>query len=239
MTARMQQEIESLYEKYDFHPAVSRLQTFCSEDLGAFYLDVLKDRLYTSAPNSLPRRSAQTALLHITQSLLRLLAPILSFTAEEAWAVLGQSSLRDDKHINRKTIFAECFYAIPNIDEADRLATRWTRLREIRAMVMRKLEELRSVGSIGSSLQAEVDIRAGGDDLDLLQSVSDQLFLVFIVSRASVHASESGDIDISITPSTHQKCERCWHWREDVGHDPAHAGICGRCTDSLQEAGLL
>ena len=238
MTARMQQEIESHYEKYDFHPAVARLQTFCSEDLGAFYLDVLKDRLYTSAPKSLPRRSAQTALLHITQSLLRLLAPILSFTAEEAWGVLGQSTLRDDPHINRKTIFAERFYALPNVDDADALVARWSRVREIRAMVMRKLEELRSAGNIGSSLQAEVDIRASGEDLALLQTLSDQLYLVFIVSRVGVHAG-TGEIEIRITPSTHQKCERCWHWRDDVGHDPAHPGICGRCTDSLQEAGLV
>lgn len=237
MTSRMQQEIEAHYEKYDFHPAVSRLQTFCSEDLGAFYLDVLKDRLYTSAPASLARRSAQTALLHITQSLLRLLAPILSFTAEEAWGVLGNSTLRDDQHINRKTIFAECFYALPNIDDADPLATRWARIREIRAMVMRKLEELRSAGNIGSSLQAEVDIRATGDDLALLQSVSEQLYLVFIVSRVSVHTG-SGDIEISISASTHQKCERCWHWRDDVGHDQSHPAICGRCTSSLKEAGL-
>ena len=237
MTSRMQQEIETHYEKYDFHPAVSRLQTFCSEDLGAFYLDVLKDRLYTSAPASLARRSAQTALLHITQSLLRLLAPILSFTAEEAWGVLGQSTLREDQLINRKTIFAECFYALPNVDDADQLATRWARIREIRAMVMRKLEELRSAGNIGSSLQAEVDIRATGDDLALLQSVSEQLYLVFIVSRVGVHAG-SGDVEISISASTHQKCERCWHWRDDVGHDESHPGICGRCTSSLKEAGL-
>ena len=237
MTARMQQEIESHYEKYDFHPAVSRLQTFCSEDLGAFYLDILKDRLYTSASDSLARRSAQTALLHITQSLLRLLAPILSFTAEEAWSVLGLSSLSQDKHINRKTIFAECFYAIPKIDDADLLSSRWTRIREIRAMVMRKLEELRSAGNIGSSLQAEVDIHASGDDLTLLQSLSDQLYLVFIVSRVGVHAG-TDDLDITITASSHQKCERCWHWRDDVGHDDAHPGICGRCTSSLKEAGL-
>lgn len=237
MTSRMQQEIEAHYEKYDFHPAVSRLQTFCSEDLGAFYLDVLKDRLYTSAPASLARRSAQTALLHITQSLLRLLAPILSFTAEEAWGVLGQSTLREDQHIHRQTIFAECFYALPNVDDADQLASRWARIREIRAMVMRKLEELRSAGNIGSSLQAEVDIRATGDDLALLQRVSEQLYLVFIVSRVGIHAG-SGDLDISISASTHQKCERCWHWRDDVGHDESHPGICGRCTSSLKEAGL-
>jgi len=117
------------------------------------------------------------------------------------------------------------------------LATRWARIREIRAMVMRKLEELRSAGNIGSSLQAEVDIRATGDDLALLQSVSEQLYLVFIVSRVSVHTG-SGDIEISISASTHQKCERCWHWRDDVGHDQSHPAICGRCTSSLKEAGL-
>jgi isoleucyl-tRNA synthetase len=101
---------------------------------------------------------------------------------------------------------------------------------------MRKLEDLRSAGSIGSSLQGEVDLTASGHDLALLQSVADQLPFIFIVSRVGVHAG-NGELDITIAPSTHQKCERCWHWRDDIGQDPVHPHICGRCVDNLNEAG--
>jgi len=235
MTDQMQSEVLAHYEKYDFHPAMSRLQHFCSEDLGAFYLDVLKDRLYTSAPRSIARRSAQTALLHITQTLLKLMAPVLSFTAEEAWGILVTTTLKSVPDLGRVTIYTECFHRLPDIDDADALHQRWTRLREIRALVMRKLEELRSNGNIGSSLQGEVDLTASGEDLVLLQSVAEQLAFIFIVSRVGIQAG-AGELEINIAPSLHQKCERCWHWREDIGQDPAHPHICGRCVDSLNEA---
>lgn len=235
MTAQMQAEVLSHFEKYDFHPAMSRLQHFCSEDLGSFYLDVLKDRLYTSAPRSHARRSAQTALLHITQTLLKLMAPVLSFTAEEAWNILLGTALKTHSAIGRVTIFTECFHVMPAISGSETLHQRWTRLREIRALVMRKLEDLRSAGSIGSSLQGEVDLKANGEDLTLLQSVAEQLSFIFIVSRVSVHAG-AGELAIEINPSAHEKCERCWHWREDIGQDPAHPHICGRCVTSLNEA---
>ena len=235
MTAQMQAEVLSHFEKYDFHPAMSRIQQFCSEDLGAFYLDVLKDRLYTSAPRSQARRSAQTALLHITQTLLKLMAPVLSFTAEEAWGILLNSTLKSLPDVGRVTIFTECFHNVPEMTGAESLHQRWSRLREIRALVMRKLEDLRSAGSIGSSLQGEVDLIASGEDLALLQSVAAQLPFIFIVSRVGVQAG-SGEIAIHIAPSSHEKCERCWHWRDDIGHDPAHPHICGRCVDSLNEA---
>ena len=235
MTTNMQIEVLSHFERYDFHPAMSRLQHFCSEDLGAFYLDVLKDRLYTSAPRSLARRSAQTALLNITQTLLKLMAPVLSFTAEEAWGILLNSTLKSSADIGRLTIFTECFHAMPEVSDTDMLQQRWSRLREIRALVMRKLEDLRSAGSIGSSLQGEVDLTASGADLALLQSVADQLPFIFIVSRVGVQAG-TGELEISIAPSTHQKCERCWHWRDDIGQDETHPHICGRCVDNLNEA---
>ena len=235
MTAQMQAEVVALYDRYDFHPSVARLQTFCSEDLGAFYLDVLKDRLYTSAPRSRARRSAQTVLLHITQTLLKLLAPILSFTTEEAWAVLCNTTLASTRAAGAVTIFTETYQSQPAQANAPALLARWARLREIRGQVMRKLEELRSAGSIGSSLQGEVDLRASGDDLALLRSVVDQLAFIFIVSRATVHEG-AGDLEIGIVPSPHQKCERCWHYKEDVGQHANHPQICGRCVASLEEA---
>jgi len=215
------------------------LQHFCSEDLGSFYLDVLKDRLYTSAPKSLARRSAQTALLHISQTLLKLMAPILSFTAEEAWGILCASTLAKQPETSRLTIFTECYHSVPTIAEADALQQRWSRLREIRALVTRKLEQLRTAGSIGSSLQGEVELAAHGADLALLQSVAEQLPFILIVSKVSLHAStaaEQTELLISIAPSQHKKCERCWHWRADIGHDAEHPDICGRCVSNLTEA---
>jgi isoleucyl-tRNA synthetase len=232
MTGQMQQEVLGHYEKYDFHPAVSRLQTFCSEDLGAFYLDILKDRLYTAGADSLARRSAQSTLLDITQTLVKLMAPILSFTAEEAWKELVGTALKHQADVSRTTVFAEVFQAIPPIADDDPLPAKWSRLRAIRAEVMRKLEEVRSAGGIGSSLQAEIDITASGQDLAALQSLEDDLRFVLIVSRATVHAGD-GELQIAITPSSQKKCERCWHWRADVGADPEHPEICGRCVSNL------
>ena len=163
------------------------------------------------------------------------MAPVLSFTAEEAWDILLGTALKTHSAIGRVTIFTECFHVMPAISVSETLHQRWTRLREIRALVMRKLEDLRSAGSIGPSLQEEVDLKANGEDLTLLQSVAEQLSFIFIVSRVSVHAG-AGELAIEINHSAHEKCERCWHWREDIGQDPAHPHICGRCVTSLNEA---
>jgi len=236
MTARMQSEILAHYERYDFHPAVARLQTFCSEDLGAFYLDVLKDRLYTTAADSVARRSAQTALAHITQALLKVMAPILSFTAEEAWEILKGKTLAKLPAAETVTIFSELYHDIPAPDGAEALLAKWDRLRAIRADVQRALEAVRSTGAIGSSLQAEVDLTASGADYDMLATLGDDLRFVLIVSRATLHRGD-GALDIRVTPSAHAKCERCWHWRADVGADASHPDICGRCVSNLFGAG--
>lgn len=229
MTAAMQDEVLEHYTRYEFHPAVARLQIFCSEDLGAFYLDVLKDRLYTTGASSLARRSAQTGLYHVTHALLKLMAPILSFTAEEAWK---------DLHPGREgalTIFTELYHTFPEQPDAAQLNKKWNRLREIRAEAMRKIEAVRGTGAIGSSLDAEVDVYASGDDHALLQSLQDDLRFVLIVSRATLHASDAAEdaprIEVSATKAP--KCERCWHHRHDVGRDPGHPTLCGRCVDNL------
>jgi isoleucyl-tRNA synthetase len=234
MTARLQRDLLGHYERYEFHPAVARLQTFCSEELGSFYLDILKDRLYTTAPDSLARRSAQTTLVIIAQTLIKLMAPILSFTAEEAWQVLQTSALAGSKPT--LTIFTELFHTVVESVDAEQLTTKWTRLRAIRADVMRRLEDVRTQGGIGSSLQAEVDLYTSVEEAEMLADLGDDLRFVLIVSRATVHAG-SDELRIEITPSTHKKCERCWHWREDVGIDPAHPEICGRCVSNLFGSG--
>ena len=235
MTAGAQAEILAHYERYEFHPAMSRLQTFCSEDLGAFYLDVLKDRLYTSAPDSHARRSAQTALLHITEALLKLMAPVLSFTAEEAWEVLRDISLAPVDEHSKITIFAQRYQTLPILEDADQLQLKWQRLRDIRGEVLKTLEVLRADGKIGASLQAEVDLYANPDDLALLQSLGDQLKFLLIVSKANVHPSTNG-LRIEAAASPHSKCARCWHYVDDVGQDSAHPEICLRCVGNLAEA---
>ncbi|NLY64152.1 MAG: class I tRNA ligase family protein, partial [Alcaligenaceae bacterium] len=235
-TKAMQDEVLAHYKELDFHPAVARLQIFCSEDLGAFYLDTLKDRLYTTGQNSLARRSAQTALLHITYSLLKLMAPILSFTAEEAWAVLRESTLKNTELAKGITIFTEVYHDIPEVENSTELAAKWARLLDIRAELNKQLEDLRSAGKIGSALQAEVDIFASEQDLAWLQSLKDDLRFIFIVSRATVHAAD-GQLRFDIAPSEHEKCERCWHYREDVGSHAGHEGICSRCVDNLHGDG--
>jgi isoleucyl-tRNA synthetase len=221
--AQLQADILAHYEVYEFHPVVSKLQIYCSEDLGSFYLDVLKDRLYTTAPKSLARRSAQTALYRITHAMLRQMAPFLSFTAEEAWTVFGSS----------ESIFLETYVAFDAADEA--LLAKWSRIRELRDAVNKEIEALRSEGQVGSSLQAEVTLTVTADDHALLASLGNDLKFVFITSAIYLIAGDA--LSISVKASSAVKCERCWHYRGDVGIDPAHPTICGRCTASLFGAG--
>lgn len=224
--AAFQAEVLAHYEVYEFHPVVAKLQVYCSEDLGAFYLDVLKDRLYTTAPKSHARRSAQTALWHITHAMLRWMAPFLSFTAEEAWKVFAPGA--------SPSIFTEVYSDVSSwADEA--LVVKWSRIREIRDLANKEIEAVRTEGKVGSSLQATLDITAGADDHALLASLGDDLKFVTITSAA--HLLEGASLSVKVSPSAAAKCERCWHYRDDVGSDPAHPTICGRCTSNLFGAG--
>ncbi len=229
--AQLQADILAHYEVYEFHPVVAKLQIYCSEDLGSFYLDILKDRLYTTAPDSLARRSAQTALWQITQAMLRWMAPFLSFTAEEAWAVLGAAGKTPSA--TRQSIFMDVYASLPAADEA--LLAKWNRIREIRDAVNKEIETLRAQGQVGSSLQASVTLTVNADDHALLASLGADLKFVFITSAIDLVAGEA--LAITATPSGAVKCERCWHYRDDVGSDAAHPGLCGRCTSNLFGAG--
>jgi isoleucyl-tRNA synthetase len=204
---------------------------FCSEDLGAFYLDILKDRLYTAGENSRARRSAQSALWHILQTVTRLMAPILSFTAEEIWATIGAKCVQGD------SVMLSTWHALPGQPEESALATRWQAIRAVRADVSRVLEDVRGTGGIGSSLQAEVTLRVGADTYDLLASLGEDLKFVFICSKVVLEKVGAGATAISATPSHHAKCARCWHWREDVGSNAEHPELCGRCVSNLYGAG--
>jgi isoleucyl-tRNA synthetase len=228
--AAASQLIESVvgdYSRYDFHVVVQRLQTFCSEELGGFYLDVLKDRLYTAAPISVARRSAQTALVHIHDALLLLMAPVLSFTAEEAWRIV-----RSDE----PSIFCRTWVdALPKVADDEALRAKWLRILAVRAAVLKQLEALRQEGRIGSSLQAEVAIGAPPADYEALASLEDDLRFVMITSAAT--AARADAVTIDVKPSTHAKCERCWHYRPEVGNNPTHPTLCARCVANLDGPG--
>jgi isoleucyl-tRNA synthetase len=230
LVGQFQAESRAHFERYEFHPVVAKLQTFCSEDLGAFYLDILKDRLYTSAPDAAARRSAQTALWHVTATLLRLMAPFLSFTAEEAYRIFEPGA--------GKTIFARVFHEPPPVPGQEALLAKWGQIRAWRAEVLKRIEALREQGQVGSPLQAELRIHAYGERHALLASLGEELRFVTVTSRAELleAADEAGE-RVDVMPSTHAKCERCWHYREDVGSEPAHPGLCSRCADNLFGAG--
>jgi isoleucyl-tRNA synthetase len=226
MAAGLQEQVTRDYDNYEFHLVMQKLQAFCSEDLGGFYLDILKDRLYTAGKDSKPRRSAQNALHHITHSLLRLMVPVLCFTADEAWAIFTRDDAGD-------SVLLRTWYAFP--DSGKDLLGRWERIRAIRAEVQKELETVRVAGRIGSSLQAEAEIHGDSERYELLSSLEDDLRFVLITSQARVVRSSEAAIVVNASP--HRKCERCWHYRADVGHDPAHPDICSRCTSNLFGAG--
>lgn len=229
--AQLQADILAHYKVYEFHPVVAKLQVYCSEDLGAFYLDVLKDRLYTTGANSKARRSAQTALWQITQAMLRWMAPFLSFTAEEAWAVLGTEGKTPTT--TRESIFMDGYVALeaPDVD----LLAKWSRIREIREAVNKDIETLRAAGQVGSSLQATVQLTVPAEDHALLSSLGEDLKFVFITSAIELIAGDA--VSAVVAPAKAVKCERCWHYRDDVGTDAAHPTLCGRCTSNLYGAG--
>jgi len=229
MTRDMAEACKAAYARFEFHLVAQRLQIFCSEDLGAFWLDILKDRLYTTGRDSRARRSAQTALHHVMQAVLRLMAPILSFTAEEAWAVLHPGK--------EESIFFHTWEDVlppPMAGEAE-LKARWERIREIRGHVAKKIEEKRAEGALGSSLQAEVALEVPKEDLAALESLGDDLRFALITSQA--RASLGSAISVDVRVSANPKCERCWHYRADVGSVAAHPTICARCVSNLEGPG--
>jgi isoleucyl-tRNA synthetase len=223
--AQLQDGVKKDYDVYQFHLVAQKLQAFCSEELGAFYLDILKDRLYTCGKRSAARRSAQTTLWHIVQGLVRMMAPILSFTAEEAWQVMaaGDSS----------SVFELVFHEVPahGFDEA--ALKRWEDVRSVRDLVAKKIEERRESKEIGSSLAAEVSIGCASPLYESLAALGDDLRFVLLTSAASVRRNEGSGVAITVAASAHPKCDRCWHYRADVDA----AGLCGRCRSNLNGPG--
>ncbi len=233
-TADLQSQVLAAYETYEFHRAYQLLHNFCVVELGGFYLDVLKDRLYTTGADSHPRRSAQSAMYYISESMVRLMAPILSFTAEEIWDLLPGD--------REASVFYDQFYAVP---QPAMLSVDWDSLIKAREGVSKALEEQRAAGVIGSGLEAEITLYADGDMKAALESLGEELRFVFITSEAYVadvaakpaDAKECEDFWVSVVPSANEKCVRCWHRRPDVGSVSGHEEVCGRCADNVDGAG--
>lgn len=217
--------VNDYYPRYAFHYAAQEIVHYCSEELGAFYLDILKDRLYTLPENSPARRSAQTALYHITRALVLMMSPILCFTAEEAWETMTSG---DD------SVLYHTVYAFPggSTEEEAALCSSWQTLREVRLAVNKEIETLRADNAVGSSLQAEVDIIAPPQTAAVLQSFGEELRFALLVSQAQV--SEGGTLTVAARPSAHDKCARCWHYSATVGTVHAHPALCARCAGNLE-----
>ena len=230
LTEKLQAGILQDYDKYEFHFAVQKFVSFCSDDLGSFYLDILKDRLYTAGETSHARRAAQSALHHITHSMMRLMAPILSFTANEIWETLGLDA--------NKTVFEDTWYDLPAHGLSAERLTVWEAVIVARGLSTKEIEVLRTAGQVGSSLQAELEFFATDVTFDALSSLAEDLRFVMIVSSAKVtKVATDAEQKIFVTPSTHVKCGRCWHYRADVGAHAEHPTICGRCVSNLFGAG--
>jgi isoleucyl-tRNA synthetase len=230
----LQGEVCNAYDNYEFHQIYQKVHNFCVNDLGGFYLDVIKDRQYTTQADSLARRSCQTALYHIAESMVRWLAPILSFTMEEAWEMLpGERSL---------SVFMATWYDIPGA--AKDVDIDWESVLHVRQAVSRVLEGLRKDNVIGSSLDADVKLYADDAMLARLEALGDELRFALITSYASVAPvaqrpddavtdDEAPGLWIVAGRSEHEKCERCWHRREDVGASEDHPTLCGRCVSNV------
>jgi isoleucyl-tRNA synthetase len=226
------QVVIKAYEDFSFHHVYQAVLQFCVNDMGGFYLDILKDRLYTTPAASQARRSAQTAMNHMLESLVRWMAPILSFTAEEIWSYMPGN--RGD------SIFLEKWYSLPEIENNVPLLKRWQVVTALRAGVSQALETLRKEGVIGSPLDAEVTIYAEGRTLELLQSFADECRFIFITSSVHVYRIDDRGDDRGTELkdwSDKDKCIRCWHHREDVGSSPEHPEICGRCVENVEGEG--
>lgn len=240
LTSKTQKELLKCYEEYDFHKIVQLLMNFCSIELGSFYLDIIKDRQYTAKADGFARRSCQTALYVIAESLIRWIAPILSFTAQEAWEAMPGK--RDE------FVFTSTWY--DKLEELDETSTfnseYWQRMLTFRNEANKAIEAARNAGVIGGSLEADVKIYAKGQLLEDLKKLENELCFVLITSKAVVESgdapadavkSEEIECAFTVTKSTAKKCERCWHYEDGVDSDPEYPGLCPRCVQNIKSSG--
>ena len=223
-----QRAILSAYEEMDFHQVVQAVSVFCSQALGGFYLDIIKDRTYTTKKDGQPRRSAQTALYHITQALVRWIAPILPFTAQEAWLFI-----RPDDGEN-KYIFTNTWYELPTPTMTDIMPYDWANILAVKDLVNKAIEDARGKKLISSNLTAKATISCDVDTYHALTKLGTEARFVFITSDVEL---QKGELGVTITPADGEKCVRCWHIRPDVGTHAVHTELCGRCIDNIDGSG--
>ncbi|MFC0709834.1 isoleucine--tRNA ligase [Azorhizophilus paspali] len=237
----LQREIEEAYGEYRFWNVYQKVHNFCVQELGGFYLDIIKDRQYTCAADSVARRSCQSAMYHIGEALVRWIAPILAFTAEEIWQYLPGER-------NESVMLNTWYQGLAELPEGFALGRAfWEQIMAVKAAVNKELENRRNAKAIGGNLQAEVVLFAEPALAGRLALLGDELRFVLITSAARVQLLEAAPADtvdtevaglrIQVSKSAHAKCARCWHHREDVGLDPAHPEICGRCVENIQGEG--
>ncbi len=218
------------YENFEFHKVYHAVYAFCTVDLSAVYFDVLKDRLYTTAPKSHARRSAQTALYRLLDAFVRLLAPLMSFTAEEVWGHMGHA---ESVHL---AYFPEPAELAFGLDDAARKRTaNWDRLVQVRDVVLKHLDTARNEKLIGAPLEARVRLRANGELYTLLEQYAAQLPALFIVSQVSVERAEGDDLGVAVERAAGEKCERCWKYTTDVGGDTSFPTVCLPCAAAVHE----
>lgn len=235
----LQNEIVKAYESYQFHSIYQKIHQFCSVDLGSFYLDVIKDRQYTTQTESLARRSAQTAMFHLIEALVRWLAPILTFTAEEIWQYIPGN--------RNESVFLNTWYDdLLEISDKDRLnQTYWEQIRLVRDSVNKEIERLRNQGELGSALEADVKLYCEPPLKKELDALGDELRFVLITSAASVLLAEENQgvetevpgLRVEVSPISLTKCERCWHRVPSVGTHAAHPTLCARCVENITDRG--
>ena len=236
----LQQEVIEAYRDYEYHLIYQRVHNFCVVDLGGFWLDILKDRLYTTPAASKPRRSAQTAMYHVAEAMVRWLAPILSFTAEEIWQHLPGE--------REESVFFTGWWNLPDVHPSPGID--WEAVLSLKEDVSRELEQLRAAGKIGAPLEAEVDVYLDASQRKRLEGLGEELRFVLITSEARSFDAETRPADavpassmardgawIAVRALEHEKCARCWHRRPDVGHDEHHPGLCRRCVSNLEGPG--
>ena len=239
---KLQEEIRHNYDEYQTMNIYQKLHHFCVNELGGFYLDVIKDRQYTTQENSAARRSAQTALYHVAEAMLRWVAPILSFTAEEAWDQMPAPVNGEREESVLLSLWYEGLFASNNQEFDDAF---WRRIMTVKTEVNKLLEKARNEKTVGASLSADVILSVDGKLASDLASLGDELRFVTITSSAKVVAfdeslGEQTDLEglrVSITASEEEKCDRCWHHSEDVGKHKDHESLCGRCVENVDGAG--
>lgn len=238
--ASLQDELIEHYNQYEFLQVFQKVSHFCSQDLGGFYLDIIKDRQYTAATDSHARRSAQTALYHIVEALVRWIAPICSFTADEIWKTLA-GGRAVSVHLDT---WYEGLHKLPESSELD--AGYWQQVMAVKTAVNKQLEEQRNAGNVGGSLEAEVTLYCDESLQALLSKLGDELRFVLITSQAAVAptadatdavATELDGLQVKVVKSAAEKCPRCWHFRDDIGQDSDDPELCGRCVENVKGDG--